>query len=372
MTARGTPPGQPPATPAARNTWQGVVGQRASARSRRLHTRSRRMSAADPSCLPQMTGSPGKGERLTPDAPREGTRHPPTGMPSPRRHSAQRQLARACAVGLVQGPHACGPPAQETPATGPGYLPQGSAAGRGRAPNSSRPSQRPDVRPSGNIPAPLLHATPNKVLQAKGRVPGPHACAAATTARGQRTTTACPKDGQPGDGERLTPDAPHEGTKHPPPGDTLLPCRQRVTPAHKSVRWCVSARSPHPRPPRPGNTSNRPQLPAPRRGSRERKSASLQPPFTTARGSPPGQPLAAPAAGNTQQDVVTQGASAAPPRLPAQPRPQHVGCRPQLPGPSTGSRGSVSAYPKTPLTKAQRSPPADALLRRQQGPKQSR
>ena len=41
-----------------------------------------------------------------------------------------------------------------------------------------------------------------------------HACIPAPTAYGQRTPTSCPKAGQPGGHERLTPDAPQEGKRH--------------------------------------------------------------------------------------------------------------------------------------------------------------
>ena len=56
-----------------------------------------------------------------------------------------------------------------------------------------------------------------KGMQAKGPVSGPNAGTPAPTACRQRTPAAFPKDGQPGEGEHLTPDVPHEGTRHPPP-----------------------------------------------------------------------------------------------------------------------------------------------------------
>ena len=87
-------------------------------------------------------GQPGEGERLMPDAPHNGAEHPPPGTPSSHPNSAQRRLARAHAVGLVLGPHAHATRARKTRATGPGRPPQGRAAGRGRAPDTRRPSQR--------------------------------------------------------------------------------------------------------------------------------------------------------------------------------------------------------------------------------------
>ena len=91
-------------------------------------------------------------------------------------------------------------------------------------------------------------------MQAKGPVPGPHARTPAPTACGQRTPTACPKDGQPGEGERLTPDAPHKGTRHPPPETPS--CHPRNA-QRQLARVCVVGlvRSSHTRtpPPRPKN-----------------------------------------------------------------------------------------------------------------------
>ena len=42
-----------------------------------------------------------------------------------------------------------------------------------------------------------------------------HTPTPAPTARGQRAPAARPEGGQPGEGERLTPDAPHNGGRHP-------------------------------------------------------------------------------------------------------------------------------------------------------------
>ena len=60
----------------------------------------------------------GVGERPTPDAPHPGRRRPPR-APSCHPHSAQSQLARARAGGLVTGPHACTPPHPEPVGSGP-------------------------------------------------------------------------------------------------------------------------------------------------------------------------------------------------------------------------------------------------------------
>ena len=96
------------------------------------------------------SGQPGEGECLTSDAPHNGGRHPPLGTPYRHPHSAQRQPARARAVGPVLGPHA-------------------------------RTDRTRDTR----VAEPWLPA---------------------------------PEDGRPGEGQRLTPDAPHNGGRPAPPG----------------------------------------------------------------------------------------------------------------------------------------------------------
>ena len=58
------------------------------------------------------------GERPTPDAPHPGKRRPP-GASSRCPHSAQSQLARARAVGLVTGPYARTPPHPQPVGSGP-------------------------------------------------------------------------------------------------------------------------------------------------------------------------------------------------------------------------------------------------------------
>ena len=67
-----------------------------------------------------------------------------------------------------------------------------------------------------------------------------------------------PKDGRSGLGERLTPDAPRQGKRRPPPG-ALVPPPQRAKPARKSARCGVGDGSPclHPRQPQPAGSGPR-------------------------------------------------------------------------------------------------------------------
>ena len=110
----------------------------------------------------------GVGERPTLDAPHPGRRRPPR-APSCRPHSAQSQLARARAVGLVTGPPARTPRTHSQCVVGPGRTPE-RTSGRGR--ESARPW------------------TPH--TQAGGAPPGhPHAAPAARKARSQERALWC-------------------------------------------------------------------------------------------------------------------------------------------------------------------------------------
>ena len=99
----------------------------------------------------------GVGGRPTPDAPHPGKRRPPR-APSCRPHSAQSQLARARAVGLVTGPHARTPRTHSQWVVGPGRTPERTS---GRGWESARP-RTPHTQARGAPPghldaAPTVH-----------------------------------------------------------------------------------------------------------------------------------------------------------------------------------------------------------------------
>ena len=82
--------------------------------------------------------------------------------------------------------------------------------------------------------------------------------------------------------------------------------------------------------------------------------------LTTVAGHPPrGRPPTAPAARSPHRAQKTRGQCWAP--TPAHPRSQHVGSGPRQPAQSAGSRGRGSAWPQTPATTAQGTPPENAL-----------
>ena len=89
----------------------------------------------------------GLGERPTPDAPHAGKRRPSQAL-SCRPHSAQSQLARAHAVGLVTGPHTRTPRTHSQWVVGPSRTPQRMS---GRGWESDRP-QTPNAQARGAPP----------------------------------------------------------------------------------------------------------------------------------------------------------------------------------------------------------------------------
>ena len=96
----------------------------------------------------------GVGERPTPDAPHQGRRRPPR-APSCRPMSAQSQLARERAVGLVSGPHARTPRTHSQWMMGPGRTPERTS---GRGWESVRP--RTPHTQAGGAPPGHPHAAP--------------------------------------------------------------------------------------------------------------------------------------------------------------------------------------------------------------------
>ena len=125
-------------------------------------------------------GHPGKGGRLTSDAPHSGDGHPPRGALSRRPHSAQRRPARATVAGSPR-PHQPHPGhSRGTPAA----RPRGWAAKGGTAPDTGRPSQRGQATPSRNGPHRPCGTQPPQGTHAQGTVLGPHTRAPAPAARG--------------------------------------------------------------------------------------------------------------------------------------------------------------------------------------------
>ena len=175
---------------------------------------------------------PGEGQRLTPDAPHNAGRPPPPGT-APHHARGTRLPQGMRAKGTVLGPkaHTAAPTAR-------GWRtrkarPVGGQSREGERLTSDAPHNGGRHPPPGT---PFRHAHSEQRQPARAQavepVLGPHA----HTDRTRNTRVAVPRlpapeDGRPGEGQRLTPDAPHNSGRPPPPRG-----RPPTTPA---------ARSPH-------------------------------------------------------------------------------------------------------------------------------
>ena len=213
-------------------------------------------------------GRQGEGQRPTPDAPHKGGRPPPLGTaPHHPRHAAPTEHAS-------QGDSA-GPPhphtrAHSTWVADPDSQLRGRAVGGGGAPDLRRPSQRRTAPPAGT-PFRHPHSEQRRPARAHtvGPVLGPHTRTDGT--RGTRVAEPrlpAPEDRRLGEGQRLTPDAPHNSGRPPPSG--TAPAAHSPQRACKPRRQC---RAPTPAHPRPQHVVGGPRQPAQREGSRGRGSA---------------------------------------------------------------------------------------------------
>ena len=208
--------------------------------------RTRDTRVAEPWLPAPEDGRPGEGQRLTPGAPHNDGRHPPGDAlpPPPQRATPARKGAR-CGAGAgstrPHGPH-------------PGHAGRGTLAARSRgravgggtAPDTRRPSQRWKAPPLG---MPFRHPHSEQRRPARAHAVGPVLGPQARIDRTRDTRVAepwlpAPEDGRPGEGQRLTPDAPRNAGKRPP-GDAHPAPPQRAT--HQRTNAPATGH-PHPTP----------------------------------------------------------------------------------------------------------------------------
>ena len=154
-----------------------------------------------------------------------------------------------------------------------------------------------------------------------------------------------------------TPLTTAEGT---PPGDALRPPPQRAILARKGARCGAGAGSPRPPRPHPGHTGCRTPAARPRgRAAGGGTAPDTRRPSQQWQATPPrGRPRTTPAARSPHRACRPRGQCWAP--KPTHPRPQHVADGPQRPAKWAGSRRRGSAWPQTPLTTVEGTPPGDA------------
>ena len=186
-----------------------------------------------------------------------------------------------------------GPPhphtrAHSTWVADPHSPPSGRAVGGGTAPDLRRPSQWWKAPPPGTLfchPNSKQRRPPR--VHAVGPVLGPHA----RTDRTRNTRVAepwlpAPEDGRPGEGQRLTPDAPHNGGRPPPPETAPRPPPRHAAPTgHASQGDSVG-------PPRPYTRAHGTWVADPHSPPSGR--AVENQPLTMVEGTPPGDALLPP------------------------------------------------------------------------------
>ena len=164
---------------------------------------------------------------------------PGDGPPPPPRHAAP--------TGHAGQGDSVGPPhphtrAHSTWVVDPNSPPCGRAVGGGTAPDLRRPSQWWKAPPPGT---PFRHPHSEQRRPARAHALGPVLGPHARTDRSRDTRVAepwllAPEDGRPGEGQRLTPGAPRNGGRPPPPG---TPFRHPHSESKKTSLPCLSWRA---------------------------------------------------------------------------------------------------------------------------------
>ena len=205
----------------------------------------------------------------------------------------------------------------------PDSPPGGRAAGGGEAPDLRRPSQRRKAPPPGT---PFHHPHSEQRRPARAHAVGPVLGPNARTNRNWDTRVAerrlpASEDGRPEGGQRLTPDAPHNGGRPPPRG------RPPDSPAARSPRRACRPGGqcwvPHPHTRAHSTWRADPDSPPGGRAVGGGGAADPRRPSQRGKAHPRGRPSATPTAHNARKGARC-GAGAGPQR-PHQPHPGHTG-----------------------------------------------
>ena len=283
---------------------------------------------------------------------------PGDGPPPPPRHAAPTGHA---GQGVSAGPPHPHTRAHSTWVADPNSLPSGRAVRGGTAPDLRRPSQWWEAPPPGT-PFRHPHSEQRRPARAHavGPVPGPHA----RTDRTRDTRVAepwlpAPEDQRPGEGQRLTPGAPHSGGRPSPPGTAPHHPRGTQPPQGKQVKGKVSGSHTHT--PAPTARGWRTTTARPVGGqSGERTARGLRRPSQWWKAPPPGDALPPPPQRATPARKGARcGAGARSPR-PHRPHPGHTG-RGTLAAMSRGRAAGGGTAPDTrrPSQRWQATPPWD-------------
>ena len=227
--------------------------------------------------------------------------------------------------------------------TDPNSTPRERAVLGGGAPDHRRPSQRRKATPPGT---PFRHPHSEQRRPARAHAVGPGLGPHARTDRTRDTLVAeprlpAPEDGRPGEGRRLTPDAPRNVGRPAPPGDGPPPPRHAAPTVHAGQGDSVG---PHTH--TPARTARGWRTPTARpvgRQSGEGQHLTSDAPHNGGRHPPRGRPSATPTASNAgPQGRTLWGRCWVPTPAPTAPG-THGSRNPGCPLQRTGGRGRDSA-----------------------------
>ena len=240
--------------------------------------------------------------------------------------------------------------------------PKGRAIRGGGAPDLRRPSQRRKAPPPGR---PFLHPDSEQRRPARAQAVGPGLGPQARNDRTRDTRVAeswlpAPEDGRPGEGQRLTPDAPHNGGR--PPHRGTAPHHPRGTQPPQGMQAKGTVLGPHTHTPAPTARGWRTPTARPVGGqSGEGQRSDLRRPSQWWKAPPPrGRPSATPTANNAgPQGRTLWGRCWVP--TPATTAPEHTG-RGILAARSRGRAAGGGTAPDTrrPSERWEATPPGDS------------
>ena len=217
---KAPPPGTPfrqPHSEQRRPARSHAVGPVLGPHARTDRTRDTRV--AKPWLPAPEDGRPGKGQRLTPDTSHNGGRPTPPGT-APHHPRGTQPPQGMPAKGTVLGPHTHTPAPTARGWRTPTARPVGGQSGKGQRLTSDAPHNGGRHPPPGT---PFRHPHSEQRRPAKAHavrpVLGPHACTNRTRdTRDAEPWLPAPEDRRPGEGQRLTPGAPHNGGRPTPLG----------------------------------------------------------------------------------------------------------------------------------------------------------
>ena len=282
----------------------------------------------------------GEGQRLTQDAPHNGGRPPPPGTAPHRPRSTQPPQGMQ-AKGTVLGPDNHTPAPTACGWRTPTSRPVGGQFGEGERLTTDAPHNGGRHPPGNVLLPPPQRATPAR----KGACCGADAGSHARTDRTRDTRVAeprppAPEGGRLGEGQRLTPDAPHNGGRPTPPG--TAPHHPHGTQPPQGMQAKGTVMGPHTHTLAPAAPGWRTPTARPVGGqSGEGERLTSDAPRNSGGQPPRGRPNASPAARSPHRACRQREQRWAP--TPTRPRPQHVGSGPQQPTQGAGSRGRGSA-----------------------------